>query len=197
MSVELSGSENAAVGGCAGAVEVTMMQSLNYLKNAKQQGLPFTMNPLVLYRGYLANLSNMCTGTVLQFAAAGALQRAVAGGEARPLLPMEQISTAMGAGMISASVVGPLELVMIQQQRKGGSAFAAIRSVVSPGGSFGMRGIMCTAMREGIYTAGYLGIAPVVRVQLMQSFPTILIRFLWVKKICLVLLIEESFLKLK
>ena len=31
--------------------DTTLLQSTNYWKNAKQQGLPFTMDPRVLYRG--------------------------------------------------------------------------------------------------------------------------------------------------
>ena len=38
--------------------DTTLLQSTNYWKNAAQQGLPFTMNPAVLYRGYMANTLN-------------------------------------------------------------------------------------------------------------------------------------------
>lgn len=31
--------------------EVSLLQPMLYLKNATQQGLPFTLNPAVLYRG--------------------------------------------------------------------------------------------------------------------------------------------------
>lgn len=171
MSVELSETENGVVGAGAGAVEVTLSQPLNYLKNARQQGLPFTMNPRILYRGYSANLVNNCSAAMLQFAIAGTLQRLVTRGEAREPSPGELVAAAVGAGVASAAFVGPLELVMIRQQVAGGSVVRAVRDVVSPGGSYGARGVVCTAAREGIYSGGVLGIAPVVRQFLTTHFP--------------------------
>ena len=62
----LSDSENALLGLAGGGLEVTCFQSLNYFKNATQQGLPLSMDPRVLYRGYGANVANMGGGTMWQ-----------------------------------------------------------------------------------------------------------------------------------
>ena len=35
--------------------DCTLLQATNYWKNAKQQRLPFTLDPRVLYRGYVVN----------------------------------------------------------------------------------------------------------------------------------------------
>lgn len=43
---------NVAIGGAAGATEVTANQWLIGLKNRAQQGQPFTLNPKTLYKGY-------------------------------------------------------------------------------------------------------------------------------------------------
>ena len=55
MSLHLSDTQNAVLGAMAGVMEVSCMQSLNYWKNAKQQGLPFTLDPRITYRGYVSN----------------------------------------------------------------------------------------------------------------------------------------------
>ena len=46
----LSDTENSALGIVCGVTDCTLLQSTNYWKNAQQQGLPFTLNPSVLYR---------------------------------------------------------------------------------------------------------------------------------------------------
>ena len=46
----LSTTESTILGIAAGVIEVTILQPILYLKNASQQGLPFTLNPALLYR---------------------------------------------------------------------------------------------------------------------------------------------------
>ena len=121
---------------------------MNYLKNASQQGLPFTMNPATLYRGYLPNVMNMGGCTLFQFAANGRIKKLITGGEVRELNDVETVVAGFGAGALSGLIGSPLELLMIQTQRKGGS-------LVSRAGELGLspnwgRGFICTAMREGI-----------------------------------------------
>jgi len=166
MSTRLSELQNASVGLAAGAIEVTTMQSTNYLKNAKQQGMPFTMDPRKLYRGYGANLSNMGSATMLQFVVNGKVKKMISQGEDRALTTCEEISAGFAAGFVSAFLCSPLELVMIQQQRKGGNTVETVRAMLG-GGHVG-RGIVGCAMREGIYSAGYLGVGPVIRKSLEQ-----------------------------
>jgi hypothetical protein len=164
MSERLSEWQNAVVGLSGGAIEVTAMQSTNYWKNAAQQGLPFTADPRKLYRGYPANLTCMCSVTVFQFVANGYIKKMMTGGESRPLTTIEQLGAGFAAGFSSSLLCGPLELAMIQQQRKGGSLASTASSLV--GGGHVTRGVTCCAMREGVYTAGYLGVGPVIRTSL-------------------------------
>ena len=51
----LSDMENLIIGFGCGAGDCTLLQSTNYWKNAKQQRLPFTLDPRILYRGYTVN----------------------------------------------------------------------------------------------------------------------------------------------
>eukprot|EP00457_Paulinella_chromatophora_P010975 gb/GEZN01011094.1/.p1 GENE.gb/GEZN01011094.1/~~gb/GEZN01011094.1/.p1 ORF type:complete len:275 (+),score=22.47 gb/GEZN01011094.1/:21-845(+) len=167
MSQNLTEGQNAFMGLVGGAMEVTMMQPLNYCKNAVQQALPLSLDPRVLYRGYAANLTNMASVTCFQFQINGMVKKAFTGGEHRKLSVSEQLSAGFLAGSTSALLCSPLELIMVQQQRKGGSLPSHFSSLLS-GGHLGRAFFPC-AMREGIYTAGYLGLAPVIREALQQQ----------------------------
>lgn len=166
----LSDAENMALGFIGGSIDVTLLQSTNYWKNAAQQGLPFTLNPMVLYRGYFANLMNngFCVST--QFLFNGLVQKAVTGGVDRPLTAAEKITCGTSAGVLSGIVCGPIELVMIQQQRQGLSLMATSLDILKGGLSQVFRGTTGMCFREGIYCGGYLGIMPVVREQIQARF---------------------------
>lgn len=170
MSTKLNEFENATVGMTVGCIEVLCLQPFNYAKNMVQQGQPLTMDPRKLYRGVAANCVNMGSCTMIQFAVGGALKKMLTGGqENRKLRPVEEMACGISAGIVSATVGSPLELVMIQQQRKGGGSFETIKRIATP--SNVGRGFMGAAVREGLWTCGYLSIPPIVRTRLMESFP--------------------------
>ncbi len=106
---------------------------------------------------------------MIQFAVGGSLKKAVTGGENRPLKPYEEMGCGISAGMFSALVGSPLELIMIQQQRKGNNVVTTAKSIATPSNI--LRGFVGAAVREGLWTCGYLSIPPIVRGQLMTSFP--------------------------
>lgn len=164
MSQSLTEKENAILGTCGGILEVTLCQSLNYWKNAIQQGMPLTLDPRKLYRGYGANCLNMGGVTCFQFAVNGYTKKLVTGGENRKMKPQEQLFAGFVAGFSSGLVCSPLELVMIQQQVKGGAFLSTAASL----GVTTVRGMPMCSMREGIYTAGYLGVAPSMREYLRE-----------------------------
>merc|ERR1712194_274944 len=64
----------------------------------------------------------------------------------------------------------PLELIMIQQQRKGGSGPARVAEIAQNPVNFS-RGLLGMAVREALWTCGYLSIPPVVRRTLMEKYP--------------------------
>lgn len=170
MSTKLNESENATVGMTVGCIEVLCLQPFNYAKNMIQQGQPLSADPRKLYRGVGANCVNMGSCTMIQFATGGALKKTITGGDpSRKLKPYEEMGCGIAAGMFSAIVGSPLELIMIQQQRKGGSTVETIKNIANPS-TIG-RGFIGAAIREGLWTCGYLSIPPIVRTQLMQSFP--------------------------
>lgn len=135
-----------------------------------QQKQPISLKPAVMYRGVGANAVNMGSCTMIQFAVGGKLKNLVLAGETRNLTLAEEMSCGIVAGSVSAIVGSPLELIMIQQQRKGGSTVATIKNVVSnPANIF--RGFSGAMVRESLWTCGYLSIPPVVRRTLMENYP--------------------------
>ena len=95
--------ENCAIGIFCGATDCTLLQSTNYWKNAQQQGLPFTLNPSVLYRGYTVNVLQNAFCVMSQFFLAGKIKNAFTGGKDRPLSNGEKIASGVGAGAASAA----------------------------------------------------------------------------------------------
>jgi len=125
-----------------------------------------------MYRGVGANCVNMGSCTMIQFAVGGKLKNIVSGGEAnsRHLTLGEELICGIGAGTVSGLVGSPLELIMIQQQRKGGNTMETIKNIIkNPPDVY--RGFIGAAIREALWTCGYLSIPPVVRRTLMEKYP--------------------------
>jgi hypothetical protein len=135
-----------------------------------QQQRPISMNPMTMYRGVGANCLNMGSCTMIQFAVGGKLKNMVMNGESRHLSLFEEMSCGIIAGTTSGLVGSPLELIMIQQQRKGGGVAARVKDILGNPANVG-RGFVGCAVREALWTCGYLSIPPVVRRTLMESYP--------------------------
>ena len=120
----LSPTQNTILGCVAGAIEVTSLQSFLYCKNATQQGIPLTLDPRKLYRGYTMSLTNMCVLTAVQFPLTNFVTGLVTGGKPRKLSDGEMLFAGFGGGALSGFLCSPMELVMIQQQRFGTSLLA-------------------------------------------------------------------------
>ena len=154
--------ENTLLGVVSGTEVLLIVQPMIFWKNAAQQGLGFTLNPRTVYRGLGASAASQAFITGTQFFSTGYVKRALTGGENRRLTNLETIGAALVGGSISGVVCGPLELIMIQQQRNGGSFGAAASKLI--GGQRGVlsltRGLLPSIVREGAYCCGYLGIAP-------------------------------------
>ena len=71
------------------------------------RGLPYTLDPRVLYRGYVANTLNMGLGTGFQFLVNGSVKRMMTGNEHRQLAPSEQLGAGFVAGSASALLISP------------------------------------------------------------------------------------------
>mmetsp|Transcript_13296 Transcript_13296/g.21768 ORF Transcript_13296/g.21768 Transcript_13296/m.21768 type:complete len:271 (-) Transcript_13296:207-1019(-) len=160
---KITTTENTILGVVAGTIEVTILQPMLYCKNASQQSLPFTLDPRKLYRGLAVSIFNMSVLTGIQFPLFGMISNAFTRGENRKLTSVEQISAGFFGGAMSGFACAPMELVLIQQQKFGGSVFSTPATLVSKYGASSMfRGFVTSCGREGIFTAGYMGIGPTI-----------------------------------
>lgn len=126
----------------------------------------------------MANLNNISLGTIapitsLQFCFNGLFHQVIL--SSRPndctaLTKAESIMSALGAGVLTSFLIGPVDLITIQQQKLRASPFRTIQHLI---GSYGVmslfRGTGPTMMREAMYTSGYLGISPIITHHLMQK----------------------------
>ena len=153
--------KNSVVGIFAGTIEVILLQPILFCKNASQQKLKFTINPRILYRGVTMSATNMAVLTGIQFPLTNFISKSILKGENRLPTEKEQMSSAFGGGIISGLVCAPMELIIIQQQRWGGNIIKTPTRIISKYGTKNlMRGLTMSMGREGVFTAGYLGMAP-------------------------------------
>jgi len=159
MSDQLSELENVGVGALASGVQAVIMQPTIYWKNAAQQGLPFTVNPNMVYRGMGASLANEMGQMGLQFGMTGYLRK-LFGSDG-------SLASELGTAVVGGALVGPyaslLECTMIQQQLHGGSLLGTPVRIMKEFGVRGLfRGVSGTIARDGLYVGGLLGITPLL-----------------------------------
>ena len=135
-----------------------------------QSGKPLPSTLSGWYRGVFAAAAPLAPITACQVAVNGAIERAVTGGTRDPS-DAERIGVAMAAGGISSVLYSPVDLVVIQQQKMGlNSPLDTVRAIASERGVAGlMRGFSSCVVREAIYTAGYLGLAPIAKEYLEKN----------------------------
>mmetsp|Transcript_41218 Transcript_41218/g.78731 ORF Transcript_41218/g.78731 Transcript_41218/m.78731 type:complete len:270 (-) Transcript_41218:327-1136(-) len=167
----LTAMDTAAIGGIAGAVEVTLQQPTVTMKNFLQQGKPIPLNPKVLYRGWFVNCASIAPICCIQFGVNRALENFLerSGVESSHAT---LIGTAAAAGVVSSVVSCPAELVMLHQQKKGGSFASVSRGVVSEHSARILyRGMLPTVAREALWVGSYLGLVPVLQDELGKIEP--------------------------
>ena len=89
------------------------------------------------------------------------------------LTDAENLTSALGAGVLTSFLIGPVDLITIQQQKLRASPFRTLHHLVGNHGFLSLfRGIGPTMVREAMYTSGYLGLSPVITHHLMQKNAT-------------------------
>lgn len=164
MSSELTEGQNIAVGAVAALTQAVILQPTIFWKNAAQQGIPFTLNPRIVYRGMGAGLVNEAGQMGFQFGAAGFLKKAFG------TSPSGEMASAMLAGIAISPFVQGCEITMIQQQRFGGSLLNTPQRLVRESGIRSLfRGYTPLISREVIYCSGMLGTTPLMQKWLMEE----------------------------
>lgn len=165
---KLSGPENVLLGITTGI----MAKSCNYpflvWKNHVQQGLPIPLNPRIVYRGLPMACLNLGGTNAVQFGSTGAFQKLLAGSGASPDATM--VGGAFLGGLASGIPCSIWELVMIQQQRFGGSIVGTPKQFIAEYGVSSLtRGWTMTMGREAMFTMSMLGITPLIQQKLVEN----------------------------
>lgn len=140
MSECLTNAQNIGIGSIAATMQGVLLQPTLYWKNASAQGLPFTLNPALLYRGVGASIGNEVAQLCSQMWITGISKRLFAAraaqlrDEGAQISAAETIFAASMGGATTAMIATPIELVMIQQQLYGVSIRDVLAHIVRPGG---------------------------------------------------------------
>eukprot|EP01083_Nonionella_stella_P251536 867755_1 len=170
--LRLSEFEALMVGAIGGTIETSIQMPLITWKICVQEGRAY---PTVLrewYRGVFINASSLSPITAVQCYANQLLQTLLLTfvNKTNRLSEAQQLSCSAGAGAISGLIYGPVDLMVIQQQKyveSLGNTFNVIRNKY--GALRVYRGLVACMVRESIYTMGYLGVAPVIQSRLLMS----------------------------
>jgi len=169
MSKDLTNIQNTLLGCTAAFIEGIILQPTIYWKNARAIGLPFTINPKVVYRGTVASLFNEIQMMGLQFGFTGFYEKKLSQNSFSSKYDahaIEILSSTLG-GVNAAFFASPVELVMIQQQINGGNAVKSFINIIKQGKIF--RGLFPTIWRDSIYVTSMLGLTPLLQNYLIQE----------------------------
>lgn len=166
----LSASDNLLLGMSAGMLCKAINYPLLNFKNTVQQGLPISFNPKVVYRGVPMAMLNLGGTTAFQFWFTGFFQKLLQNGDGK-LTSDREIAAAFMGGFISGVPCSLYELIMIQQQRFGGTLMGTpARLFREYGASIFTRGTTMTCGRESLYTMAMLGGTPVIQRTLKDTY---------------------------
>jgi solute carrier family 25 citrate transporter 1 len=182
----LPGSICALIGGLSGTIEVCINQPTVSWKNALQQGQKISFNPAIMYRGTFVNAVSIAPITAIQFGVAGLLTERIlksrslmtkaastsATSNQPKLTNSEKILTSLSGGAVSAVIVCPADMIIIQQQKSGLSLGNQIKEIAtSYGYSKFSKGLITAIGRESLFVACYLGLAGILRNTLVSMKP--------------------------
>ena len=168
MSQSLTEFQNTLLGVTAAMIEGIILQPTVYWKNAKALNLPFSLNPMIVYRGTVASLFNECQMMGLQFGFTGFYQRLLMDRSTkRSNAKTQEIMCSSLGGFTAAFFASPVELVMIQQQINGGSSIGTLIAALKGNQIF--RGLTPALARDAIYVTGMLGVTPILQTYLVEE----------------------------
>lgn len=175
--------QNIFVGSVSGAAGITLVQPMNYFKTIKQTEPvkidkigPDSSNSKTVLKGLKQSLNQLKTFklklnwyrglgcNIASFSPVVAFQTSVNGGLSKVMDPLFAASI---SGILSAVIVCPTEGIMIQQQKTGKDFKRTVSHIFSQYGITGFyRAIVPTMIREGVFTAAYLGAVPLIKKRL-------------------------------
>jgi solute carrier family 25 (mitochondrial 2-oxodicarboxylate transporter), member 21 len=170
------------VGAIGGSLETSLQMPILTYKFCLQEGRVMPKSIPGWYRGVGVQAGTVAPITAIQFCVNGMLQEVMRmirpsdddetnNSLQRPLTDGEMMVTAAGAGALSALVYSPVDLLTIQQQKLDKNVLDTGRFIYQQyGGWNGLyRGLSACVIGEAVYTAGYLGLAPILSARILQD----------------------------
>ncbi len=153
-------------GAAAGAAEVLVNHPFWTMKTRSQNKEAFTIKPYILYRGLIPNTASMMPITAIQVGLNTFIKNAYFNNE--PMNDLQKTGCAFAAGVASAIVTCPTEMIMTQQGKAKTGFSQTARSVVHQAGIKSLyKGMTATAMRDGVFTAAFIAGPPIFKPYIM------------------------------
>ncbi len=158
--------ESLFMGSVAGGAEVIVDHPLWVVKTRLQQNQPLSLDPRVLYRGIFPNAASMIPITAMQVGL-NRLAQSVFYNNSNDLSNVQRIGSAFFAGVGSAFASCPTERVMTHQGKAGDSFYRSARYFMNVGGVTSLySGLAATMLREGMFTAFFLAVTPMLKTEI-------------------------------
>lgn len=159
----LTVAESLFSGSIAGAVEVLVDHPLWTIKTRMQSGKSFTLNPNILYRGILPNATSMIPITGIQVGL-NRCSQILCFSHSVELSTTQRLSSAFMAGVASAVISCPTEMIMTNMSEHGTSFYITAQRLIKHNGLGHLyTGGVATSMREGLFTMSFLGTSPILK----------------------------------
>jgi len=175
MAFELSPVQHASIGAVVGSVEQSIMRPSVFWKTELQQkrfDIHRAVNPRFCYRGLPMAVVGIAPITCIQFGTNSAMLNAFSsrrGGNC-DVTDSDRLFAGVVAGMTSAIVQSPCQLVEVNQQNHGGTISSMARRIYAVHGIRGFfRGVTMTMGREGIFCSSYIALNPLVQKRLKEK----------------------------
>ena len=175
-TVTMSPIEDLLVGASAGVLKILVAMPLLTWKFCAQAGSPLPVHLPDWYRGIVVQATAVAPIASLQMLVNGTLQKVLSGASPlsaklkRELTTLERLLAALGAGIVSAVIHSPVDLLTIQQQQLGMSLASCASRIMQDYGPLGfVRGLGAMAVREGIFTLGMFGLTPIFSEALQKN----------------------------
>lgn len=158
---QLSFVQNIAVGSAVGVAEVAFPgQPLSYMANKVVQGHTIARNPMHWYKGGIPNAAGIAPITAIQKVANAQATSWVKTAQGAELSDAQKVAVGFGAGVAGAVAATPQEAISIYMQN---NTRATMAQSVQELKWRAWRGFGPTATREGLFTAGYQAVEPMMQ----------------------------------
>lgn len=162
-TVTLTLMQNIAIGGAAGATEVVSFgQIASYFMNQIIQGKPISRNPFHWYRGSAVNAASMAPITAVQKVVDAHIRAQMKAAQEHDLSAVQKMTAAFVAGTAGACIATPTEAIPVYMQKPENVQKTTLQATQDLR-LRAWRGFGATAMRDGLFTIGYMALAPIIQ----------------------------------